>query len=87
MKDVFDKDICEGTLLVVNTNAFNCVNYQAALHNISIPLIKKLHVSQLLMFSRYSLLMMPRNVCLHGGRYCLLWDLTLGISLMLLRQH
>ena len=36
MKNMFDDSDCEAALLVDATNAFNCVNRQAALHNISI---------------------------------------------------
>ena len=36
MRDVFDADGGEGALLVDASNAFNSINRQAALHNISI---------------------------------------------------
>ena len=36
MRAMFDDSDCEAALLVDATNAFNCVNRQAALHNISI---------------------------------------------------
>ena len=36
MKAMFDDSDCEATLLVDATNTFNCVNCQAALHNVSI---------------------------------------------------
>ena len=36
MKAMFDDNGCEAALLVDATNAFNCVNREAALHNISI---------------------------------------------------
>jgi len=36
IKDMFEDSECEAALLVNATNAFNCVNHQAALHNISV---------------------------------------------------
>ena len=36
MKELFDKNECEAALLVDASNAFNCINRQAALHNISV---------------------------------------------------
>jgi len=36
MREMFESDECEAALLVDATNAFNCVNRQAALHNISV---------------------------------------------------
>jgi len=36
MKELFDDNECEAALLVDASNAFNCINHQAALHNISV---------------------------------------------------
>ena len=36
IRDMFDDDDCEAALLVEATNAFNCVNREAALQNISV---------------------------------------------------
>ena len=36
MKEMFENGNCEAALLVDASNAFNCVNRQAALHNISV---------------------------------------------------
>jgi len=36
MKELFDNGECEAALLVDASNAFNCINRQAALHNISV---------------------------------------------------
>ena len=35
MKEMFGDNDCEAALLVDASNAFNCINRQAALHNIS----------------------------------------------------
>ena len=37
MKELFDDSECEAALLLDASNAFNCINHHAALHNISVP--------------------------------------------------
>ena len=39
MKEMFEHSECEAALLVAASNAFTCINCQAALHNISFATI------------------------------------------------
>ena len=48
MKDMFDDSDCEAALLVDATNAFNCVNHQAALHDIFMYFLLFLKKKQLI---------------------------------------